>query len=329
MNEIKDSSRDTTVSAYDMLPEEDREALRWVREHGGLEEVWKRLMPDGYEWDDRLSGAVEFFESMHDLLYTIDCEEDHDGPEMVQEVMRRLMPEGMEWPRYDTGEPLKLDDEVAVKNCEPVTVRFISFDKNGFSVRHTGGCRVHWFTYGERVKRPAKVLDADGAEIRVGDTVYRVGMSTFDPEYNTLTVTDIRTKPGLTTIETKNSHDGYLYGKPEDFTHRAPVLAADGRPLRVGDTVWDGKGNGPYIIKKIEDDGIVRIDSNGLDYFASEFFSERPDSWERLEDDATMPAATYCERMGIEVEEGRSFVEPMARDLVRRARALAERERVE
>lgn len=84
--------------------------------------------------------------------------------ECKDELERRLMPEGMEWPRYDTGEPLKLDDEVAVKNCDPVTVRFISFDKNGFSVRHTGGCRVHWFTYGERVKRPAPKALAERGE---------------------------------------------------------------------------------------------------------------------------------------------------------------------
>ena len=36
---------------------------------------------------------------------------------------------------------------------------------------------------------------------------------------------------------------------------RPPVLAADGRPLREGETVWDGKGNGPYIIDAIKGDG--------------------------------------------------------------------------
>lgn len=36
----------TTMSAYDLLPEEDREALRWVRKKGGLDAVrqrWERL----------------------------------------------------------------------------------------------------------------------------------------------------------------------------------------------------------------------------------------------------------------------------------------------
>ena len=44
----------TTVSAYDLLPDEDREALRWVREMGGIEEVKNRIAhakpePDSWE----------------------------------------------------------------------------------------------------------------------------------------------------------------------------------------------------------------------------------------------------------------------------------------
>lgn len=40
----------TTVSAYDLLSDDDREALAWVREMGGVEAVEKRLMPEGMEW---------------------------------------------------------------------------------------------------------------------------------------------------------------------------------------------------------------------------------------------------------------------------------------
>ena len=50
------------------------------------------------------------------------------------------------------------------------------------------------------------------------------------------------------------------------------------------------------------------------------------DSWERIEDDATLEASVYCDRRGIDVEEGHSFVEPMARDLVCRCKAVAEKE---
>ena len=60
-----------------------------------VDAVRTRLMPEGYEWSDGFAGAVDFFEAMHDLLYTIDGEE-HTGPEMVRDVMARLMPEGCE-----------------------------------------------------------------------------------------------------------------------------------------------------------------------------------------------------------------------------------------
>ena len=37
--DLIDPGEDTTVDAYDLLSEEDREALRWVRGHGGLDEI--------------------------------------------------------------------------------------------------------------------------------------------------------------------------------------------------------------------------------------------------------------------------------------------------
>lgn len=42
--------RDATTSACDLTPDEDREAAAWVREHGGLDVVRTRLMPEGMEW---------------------------------------------------------------------------------------------------------------------------------------------------------------------------------------------------------------------------------------------------------------------------------------
>lgn len=41
--DLIDPGEDTTVSAYDLLSEGDREALRWVHGHGGLERVKKLL----------------------------------------------------------------------------------------------------------------------------------------------------------------------------------------------------------------------------------------------------------------------------------------------
>ena len=382
----------TTMSAYDLLPEEDRDAIAWMRDHGGLEKIIRQrrdsVPRDAYE---RKRGKL--------LKHIAECEkalgkrkkrveeleaESEGLRKRIKAMLPRLMPEGMEWPRYDTGEPLKLDDEVAVKNCEPVTVRFISFDKNGFSVRHTSGCRVHWFTYGERVKRPApKVLDADGAEIRVGDTVYQMGCKYrvshlhgandyvrivyensgrwVNPktlthrapvlaadgkplevgqtvyvaryEYQKCTVLSFEWMHDDWLVEVKNEGGHKFRLTPDEFTHQHPVLAADGRPLREGETVWDTKGNGPYIIKKIENDGVVRIDGSDLGYFGSEFVHERPDTWERIEEDAYKDDCEYfgrdlngCEGCPASRQDIDNFYcdeNEKASDLVRRAKALA------
>ena len=232
---------------------EDAESVAWVRERGGLDSVKKLLdwvvghcsTKQQLDFDFWLSGRV-----MHELGFDEDMA---DRDEVERRLLARLMPDGMEWPRFESGEPVRIGDVVS-----DVEVRSVVFRDGGIllsdctSVPGWGT----WRSYKEPIKRPApKVLDADGEEILVGDTVYRVGMSTFDPEYNTLTVTDIRTKPGLTPIETKNSHDGYLYGKPEDFTHRAPVLAADGKPLREGEHVYHVETGAELVVKELPKPG--------------------------------------------------------------------------
>ena len=39
LGEARDPAADVSMSAYDLLPQKDREAIAWVREHGGLERV--------------------------------------------------------------------------------------------------------------------------------------------------------------------------------------------------------------------------------------------------------------------------------------------------
>lgn len=56
----RDGEGATTVSAYDLLSEDEREAIAWVREHGGLDAVEKRLMPEGMEWPTVDGKPVDF-----------------------------------------------------------------------------------------------------------------------------------------------------------------------------------------------------------------------------------------------------------------------------
>ena len=202
-----------TMSAYDLLPEEDREALRWVREHGGLERVKEMLdwvvghcsTEQQLDFDFWLSGRV---------MYELGFEEDMaDRGEVERRLLARLMPEGMEWPKVD-GKPVDF-----VTGYEPSLGVL-----EAVSIYSNGACEVM-------------------------------------------------------------GHDGIIKDVKEIHVATPKVLDADGRYLT----------------------------------------HERPDSWERLEEDAGCTATKYNERRGTIF----TTKQQVARDLVRRCRALAERERGE
>lgn len=139
-------------------------------------------------------------------------------------------------------------------------------------------------------------------------------------------VSDIDKKSGR--IATEAMFDLDKWADPKMYTHRASVLAADGKPLREGETVWGVNTGYEYtvagfnpttdedgdpcvmVVCKTESDCRADIPSNCLTH-------ERPDSWERIERDAKDIDET------IESEWGGDCTD--ARDLVRRCRALAER----
>lgn len=76
------------------------------------------------------------------------------------------------WPRFKDGEPVMIGDEVDGLGGEIIEV-YIAEDVA--DIWNNYGNHMH-LSLGERVNRPApKVLDADGVEIKVGDTVYGIG----------------------------------------------------------------------------------------------------------------------------------------------------------
>ena len=371
-----ESEQDTLVkdSPYDALPPDDREAIAWVREHGGLEEVeakWDGRVPSRQVaemvrrhrakrerlkehalWLERkcaerrdevrelrknLRDACEARDALRVGLCNLlggDLNEmlDKDREELLEIVGKRLMPEGMEWPRFDTGEKVCIGSEIDWRD-EGGVVNSIELQDVGYFVLHAADGADDWihpqYFPGERVKRPAKVLDADGIEIREGDMVW----DTSGRRQFKVLGFGSDAKLGEYTVKTVGIDGMALEGwsKPSDLTHRAPVIAADGKPLREGETVWSLVSGDRFTITSIDaEKGWPHVSKDGKEENSFPIMNagrklthERPDSWERLEDDATLPAATYCERMGIEVEVGFSFVEPMARDLVRRAKTLA------
>ena len=145
------------------------EVSQWVNEHGGLDSV-KKLVNE--ERRMRLY--------LRDIAKAVGvAENDQIWIDAILEALgKRLMPEGYEWPRYESGEPVRIGDKFECWCGEEHVVGSVSFKGScavlNMSHAHTfvvghGPETVH----GKRVKRPApKVLDADGVEIRVGDTVW-------------------------------------------------------------------------------------------------------------------------------------------------------------
>lgn len=309
-------------------------AWEWVRDHGGLDEVRKLARHVTKEEIELVAlGKLRCLAGMRQG-------EAASIAEMVESIARRLMPDGMEWPRYEDGELVRFGDELPeFASTIYKDVKQIKFRSNGYVVIDNAGGSANVdviLKSGERAKRPApKVLDADGAEIRVGDKLY-------DTETGCARI--VRAINASGTVEFEGYEDRGWFTK--FLTHRAPVLAADGRPLREGETVW-GTKSGSYRLTSVHDGKVfarhvvgpfgTEVESAGGEGLyrlrAERLTHERPvvDTWERLEEDAEKYP---CDYFGFDEEEtcgkcpasGKNCEQTMARDLVRRCRALAERD---
>lgn len=272
----KEAEDATTVSAYNLLGDDYRDAIAFVREMGGFEAV-----------------------------------------------KARTMPEGCEWPRFEDGEPVKLRDVIVPpEGGEPREVDCINHFKDCWYIGLVGASS-EMLKRGERVKRPP-VLAADGEPLEVGQTVYTLN---DDRPY---TVKKVETNR-VSVNAGEGAYD--VWKAPTYLTHQRPVLDADGVLCREGDEVWevrshrrreivgtnycDHRTGEPLIL--CDGDDAVPIPATCVTHTKP----EQPDTWERIEEDATRMPGEYCERYGI---YGDSFpqAEAMACDLVRRARKLAE-----
>lgn len=130
--------------------------------------------------------------------------------------------------------------------------------------------------------------------------------------------------------------DGRLrgsYGERVERPERPEVLDADGVPIEVGDTVWATYNGCEHLVMAVCSDGslhpnivtddgcMVEYDEGGWD-FAKNVTHERPDSWERIEEDAKLAPRDYLEKRGMNPEKTERIASMMA-DIVRRAKALA------
>lgn len=196
----------------------------------------------------------------------------------LTERERRIL--GM-WPKFEDGEPVMIGDEATNNKNQRFTVKRIEF-RHGKWMLNDSVTEGHYLNgkSGERVKRTApKVLDADGVEIKVDDTVWH--------------------------------HSGFAHGV---------VTSIDAGSLM----------------------GTVRYVNGRVEFrdAAKDLTHARPDSWERLEEDAVKGVCEYtgaepsefgthdCDTCRFYDERDKLICEQlMARDIVRRAKKLAGVER--
>ena len=173
------------------------------------------------------------------------------------------------WPKFEDGEYVMYEDEFDFDG-EVKTAYGFNFGIGGrVSICSDKGSHVR-LPNGERVKRPApKVLDADGVEIKVGDTVWH--------------------------------HSGFAHG----------------------------------VVTSIDASSLISTVRyfNGYAEFrdaAKDLTHVQPDSWERLEEDiAKQPCLIAEEVKGSKFDSCSECPWPsevIARNIVRRAKALAEKE---
>lgn len=171
------------------------------------------------------------------------------------------------WPRFEDGEPVMVGDRFIDHKANERTVRSVIVNDDGVELRTFDGT-FDWHEAGERVKRHVQsVLDADGVEIKVGDTVWFKG--------NPRPYAVVGVKDGSVRLHSK--------------THCSEESAT---------TVW----------------------TDILTHIA-------PDSWERLEEDASKNACMYFGTKYFNCGEcpaaGTNCFGRMKSDLIRRAKALA------
>lgn len=173
----------------------------------------------------------------------------------------------------------------------------------------------------------------DGTPVAIGDTVEDEFGAPFKVE-------SMEFFDGACTVYGDVSHYHYLSGETMRRAHK-PVLDRDGVPIEVGDTVYSAAegdelyGDEPLEVVRVntdpDDHKPVEIRTKERYYFrypSHHLTHERPDSWERLEVDAGKGAcgyfgSEYCECGGCPHEMDPDCNVVMARDIVRRAKALA------
>lgn len=139
----------------------------------------------------------------------------------ADEIERSYIPR----PRYEDGEPVQFGDEVELHykagGCEKGRIQAFHANRGPVWMLSFVGCdheRLYrWDSEADVLKRPApKVYDADGVEIKVGDTVWSVYHN------ERFAVEDIHETDGVMFVHVHGDGDHRTCFKPHELTHKEP-----------------------------------------------------------------------------------------------------------
>lgn len=202
------------------------------------------------------------------------------------------------------GEPWSIGDRVMPGNRSESTVTGYSFDGDGWLLKYRW-CGIDSYAgeFATSCKRPApEVLLGDGKPASKGETVY-VTDSGIER-----TVKDFGTK----LCEGMDGWDGYSWVMfdngswmhARDLTHERPVLGADGKPIKVGETVWNTFSWHKGVVKELN---AKALNVNGKSTAYVEWSNGRwspcirldhlthtpPDTQEKIDEDALKSCVQY------------------------------------
>lgn len=307
-----------------------------VDERQAISEVFNRLETEEKrsKFLDRWGGFDKFVRFFEEILgrYAEDAE---TLDELLDAIEQATLPQGCEWPKDRNGKSIKPNDPVHIYGEKMRIVAISHKDRlcirpwekanggGGFWVKSS---EVSLDSCGEEACAEKKVLDADGVEIRVGDKLYDTEMGCGRT---------VRAVNDNGTIEFDGHENRGWFG--QFFTHCAPILAADGKPLREGEHVYHVETGAELVVKELPEPGEYQAvvvfappASHLTSFDPDQLTHQRPDSWERLEEDAGKEACEYFAHMPCGCETSEMLDETVekcnaakARDLVRRAKKLA------
>lgn len=311
--------------------------------------VSKRLMPEGYEWP-RYDNEKPV--EIGDTVNLADRKPHEVGSiEFLDNHTCRLKDTEKIWSLTLFKGERVIRPQVLAADGEPIEIGQTVWDTTKGEKRTVTGfvegefcVQLHGFGPGYDYMKPSDlthqrpVLDADGIPIKEGDTVYRTKGE------GPLTVTKIE-QSWVRAMDM----NGYVIGNlPGNLTHTKPVQGVDGLLLKLGDTVYNDVTGEEYRIAGFAD-AVLDVNVSTVDgadtWVCHDVLThtepEPKDSWERIEKDTEKSYIEYwgCGKSCLSCPaliDGKkpsefygclfSCMTAMQRDLVRRARKLAEKE---